>query len=45
MSTNVSPMSVMATDMTMREPYRSISGPTNSEARPPMNEPMDMGSV
>ena len=45
MRTNVSPMSAMATVMMMREPYRSISGPTISEASPPMNEPIDIGSV
>ena len=44
-STNVSPMMAMATVMTMRDPYRSMIGPTASDANPPMNEPMDMGSV
>ena len=44
-STNVSPMRMMAVAITHRAPYRSIIGPTSSAAIPPRNEPMDIGIV
>ena len=43
--TKIRPNSTTANVITPRPPYRSISGPVNTAARPPANVPMDMGSV